>query len=27
MKVSIDYSFQETAHWNGTHTIGARIIF
>ena len=27
MKVAIDYSFQETAHWNGTHTIGARIIF
>ena len=27
MKVSIDYSFQQTAHWNGTHTIGARIIF
>ncbi len=27
MKVAIDYSFQETDHWNGTHTIGARIIF
>lgn len=27
MKVAVDYSFQETAHWNGTHTIGARIIF
>ena len=27
MKVAIDYSFQETAHWNGTHTVGARIIF
>jgi hypothetical protein len=27
MKVAIDYSFQETQHWNGSHTIGARIIF
>ena len=27
MKVSIDYSYQSTHHWNGTHTIGARIIF
>ncbi len=27
MKVAIDYSFQDTHHWNGTHTIGARIIF
>ncbi|MBQ2853195.1 MAG: PorV/PorQ family protein [Bacteroidales bacterium] len=27
MKVSIDYSFRETKHWNGTHSVGARIIF
>ena len=27
MKVSIDYSYQDTHHWNGTHTVGARIIF
>ena len=27
MKVAVDYSFQHTAHWNGTHTVGARIIF
>lgn len=27
MKVSIDYSYQHTHHWNGTHTVGARIIF
>mgnify|MGYP006319304687 FL=1 len=27
MKIAIDYSFQETQHWNGSHTIGARIIF
>ncbi|MBR5603928.1 MAG: PorV/PorQ family protein [Bacteroidales bacterium] len=27
MKVAIDYSYQDTHHWNGTHTIGARIIF
>lgn len=27
MKVAIDYSFQQTHHWNNTHTIGARIIF
>lgn len=27
MKVAIDYSFQDTHHWNGTHTVGARIIF
>ena len=27
MKVAIDYSFQETEHYNGTHSVGARIIF
>lgn len=27
MKVSVDYSYQHTHHWNGTHTVGARIIF
>ena len=27
MKIAIDYSYQDTHHWNGTHTIGARIIF
>ena len=27
MRVSVDYSYQDTHHWNGTHTIGARIIF
>ena len=27
MKLAIDYSFRETKHWNGTHTVGARIIF
>ena len=27
MKFSIDYSYQHTHHWNGTHTIGARINF
>ena len=27
MKVSVDYSYQNTHHWNGTHTVGARIIF
>lgn len=27
MRVSVDYSFQDTHHWGGTHTVGARIIF
>lgn len=27
MKVAVDYSYQDTHHWNGTHTVGARIIF
>lgn len=27
MKFAIDYSFRETKHWNGTHSVGARIIF
>ena len=27
MKVSIDYSFRESKHFKGTHSIGARIIF
>lgn len=27
MRVSVDYSYQDTHQWNGTHTIGARIIF
>lgn len=27
MKFSLDYSYQHTHHWNGTHTIGARINF
>ncbi|MBQ8223197.1 MAG: PorV/PorQ family protein [Bacteroidales bacterium] len=27
MRVSVDYSYQDTHHWNGTHTVGARIIF
>lgn len=27
MKIAIDYSYQDTHHWNGTHTVGARIIF
>lgn len=27
LKVCIDYSFLNTAHYNGTHSIGARILF
>ena len=27
MKVAIDYAFRQTKHWNGTHSVGARIIF
>ena len=27
MKIAVDYSFRETKHWNGTHSVGARIIF
>lgn len=27
LKVCIDYAYRNTAHWNGTHTIGARILF
>jgi len=27
LKVCIDYSYRNTAHWNGTHSVGARILF
>jgi len=27
LKLCIDYAYRNTAHWNGTHTIGARILF
>ncbi len=27
LKVCLDYSYQNTAHWKGTHQIGARILF
>ena len=27
LKVCIDYSYRDTAHWNGTHSVGARILF
>ncbi|MDY6436461.1 MAG: PorV/PorQ family protein [Bacteroidales bacterium] len=27
LKVCIDYSYRDTAHWKGTHSIGARILF
>ena len=27
LKVCLDYSYRNTAHWNGTHSIGARILF
>lgn len=27
LKVSIDYSYRDTKHFNGTHTVGARIYF
>lgn len=27
LKVCIDYSYRNTAHWKGTHSIGARILF
>ena len=27
LKVCLDYSYHNTAHWNGTHQIGARILF
>ncbi|MCQ2306075.1 MAG: PorV/PorQ family protein [Bacteroidales bacterium] len=27
LKVCIDYAYRNTAHWNGTHSIGARILF
>ena len=27
LKVCLDYSYRNTAHWKGTHSIGARILF
>lgn len=27
LKVCIDYSYRDTAHWKGTHSVGARILF
>ncbi len=27
LKVCLDYSYRDTAHWKGTHSIGARILF
>jgi hypothetical protein len=27
LKVCIDYSYRNTAHWKGTHSVGARILF
>lgn len=27
LKICIDYAYRNTAHWNGTHSIGARILF
>jgi len=27
LKLCIDYAYRNTAHWNGTHSIGARILF
>jgi hypothetical protein len=27
VKVCIDYSYRDTAHWKGTHSVGARILF
>ena len=27
VKVCLDYSYRDTAHWKGTHSVGARIIF
>jgi len=27
LKFCIDYSYRDTAHWKGTHSIGARILF
>ncbi len=27
VKVCVDYSYRNTKHWNGTHSIGARILF
>ena len=27
LKVCLDYSYRDTAHWKGTHSVGARILF
>lgn len=27
LKLCLDYSYRNTAHWNGTHSVGARILF
>lgn len=27
LKVCLDYSYRNTAHWKGTHSVGARILF
>ena len=27
VKVCLDYSYRDTAHWKGTHSVGARILF